>query len=31
MSELPGGPLVSVLVVEKILATVYGEAEVPDL
>ena len=31
ITELPGGQLVSVLDVEQILATVYGEADVPDL
>lgn len=31
ITELPGGQLVSVLDVEHVLATVYGEAEVPEL
>ena len=31
ITELPGGQLVSILDVEHVLATVYGESEVPDL
>ena len=31
ITELPGGQLVSILDVEHVLSTVYGESEVPDL
>jgi two-component system chemotaxis response regulator CheV len=31
ITELPGGQLVSILDVEHVLATVYGEADIPDL